>query len=607
MEDYNDPQKPQDVANGQPGDVHQAQPGNTTESTYWETQSQPMPKTPEQFYTYYQEQMNSKNSFTQAGEQPRDSQINYTQPIYTQQNTPQPGYQAGTYYQQPKKKSHRALAAVLVILFLLTGTATAYAFRTTLLNSFASLTKSPVEYYAFIEKNAISKSVDDVKPYLGLATQNSAYNVKSDLSINRETVDSLLQSSMDMSLSDLEGEIGVPLESLGLSMFYGRRGNILNEKLGVRFNQVDLITMEFFMDTAAKNFFMRFPELSKAYINFSGEDLNSSIDFSKIEIPTTDQTVNFLNKYSNIIVDNISQVEKENNYELKLKDLSMKCTKLTVTITENDFNNISKAILEEAKNDDYIINLLPMFEMTKLEYQQEIDRSLEELKTSTTDINDGSLKMIVYADNNGNIIGRELSSDNSKSIFAYTLLTNGHNEEYNINFKDNDGTELFNVSGNQTKDNGAYDGKATISIVDTSQTYFDNLTLDVTYEDISSQYKNNRFYQSGKFSISSAALGGLQITSENTVKDNNQYNKLDLMMGASTLATITTTLEYLDDYKVEMPPDSAEVYKSSQIDSYQATVDTEKFIKELSDKLGVDLQGLLDSYGNLFGNSYENY
>ena len=68
-------------------------------------------------------------------------------------------------------------------------------------------------------------------------------------------------------------------------------------------------------------------------------------------------------------------------------------------------------------------------------------------------------------------------------------------------------------------------------------------------------------------------------------------------MGASPLVTVGSTLEYLDDYTVKMPPKDAEAYNYSQIDSYQASIDIEKYIDNLSEKLGVDLKGLLENYG----------
>ncbi|MDD3174467.1 MAG: hypothetical protein PHF63_12555 [Herbinix sp.] len=538
----------------------------------------------DQFNSYYQQQINSNAA---------PSQYN-GQPGYSQQYT-QSGFPAGT--QKQKKKSHgKVIAAVIVLLILFSGTATAYAFRGTIINTYAQLTKSPVEYYAYIEKKTITDSIDNLKPYLNLTSQDTAINVKSDVSIDRETVDSLMQSSLDMSLEDFESQLGVPIESFGFDVLYGHKDNIINETLGVRFNQVNLITMELFMDTTANDYFVRLPELSKAYLDFTDELSDTDIDLSQIKLPSTDQTIDLLNRYSNIIVDNITEVEVEKDKELNLDTLSTTCTKLTVTITNDDAYNICKAILTEAKEDEYLINLLPVYDITEDEYQDAIDDALDELDSSSEDLLDEDLNMVVYVDNNSNIIGREFTIDDSDAVLGYTFINKGNKDEYNMYAEDDNGNTILDISGSQTKENGAYDGEATIEISDPDEYYFTDVSIDLDYEDFRTERKNERFYQYGTLNLSSAAFMGIEVTSEYSVENDIQNNKLIFQMGASPLVTIDTTTEYLNDYQVTMLPDDAEVYDISDIEGYEASLNLDDYISKLSEELGVDLQGLIDYY-----------
>jgi hypothetical protein len=69
-------------------------------------------------------------------------------------------------------------------------------------------------------------------------------------------------------------------------------------------------------------------------------------------------------------------------------------------------------------------------------------------------------------------------------------------------------------------------------------------------------------------------------------------------MGASPLVTVNSTIDYLDDYEVTMPPENAEVYDSTDAESYEATINIEDYISKLSEQLGVDLQSIIDSFSS---------
>jgi hypothetical protein len=570
-------------------------------------------QTPEQFYQYYQQQMGGAGS-QQAYGQPQYNQQQYTQQQqqyqqqqqqqqYTQQYQQQyqqpqygqQGYQPDA-YQRPKKKHRGALVAVIVILLLLAaGAVTAYAFQDTLMNSFAKLTKSPAEYYAYVEKNAIAKAVNEVASAKNTLqnTPNAAYDVSSEITVNRDTLDSLLQSSLGMSLSDLEAEIGIPLESIGFDAVIGTDGDIINETFGLKLNQVNLITMELFMDSAAEKILLRLPELSQAYLSVSGEDTGTSA--AKLQEITPERTADLLKRYGNIIVDNINQVALEDDAELSIDTLTTKSTKLTVTISEQDFYNMVTEVLEEAREDEYIIDLLPMLDLTEEEYQDYVDQAIDELDASSDSITDQTVTMLVYVNSKGEIIGREFSADDTDVALGYTKLSKSNYDEYNLYVTDDTGTTVLDINGSQKKTDGSYDGDASIEISSGTGTLPD-FSIDISYEDVYQEKKNDRTYQYGSFTLSSLDLIGLQVTMDYYVEEDVQKSKLAIRMGASSLVTVDTTLEYIEDYEVKMPSSDAEVYDIDQAESYLATFNLEDYIADLSDKLGIDLQSLLEYY-----------
>jgi hypothetical protein len=466
------------------------------------------------------------------------------------------------------------------------------------MNSYAKMTKSPVEYYSYIEKNEIDAAAGEITSPSNAPLLNStaaSYEVNSDITFDRDTVDSLMQSSLGMSLADIESMIGIQLNNIGVDAKVGTDGNIINETLGLRLNQVNLITAELFLDSAAQKIFVRLPELSQAYLSVSPADVTNGTDMSKLENITPEAIADLLKRYSYLVIDNVKQVELEENAELSIDTLSTKCTKLTVTITEEDALNMVLAVLKEAREDQFILDLLPMLNMTVEEYQSSVDQAIADCDASFAAMTDETVEMAVYVNSKGEILGRQISTDSSEVSFGYTTLSKDSYEEYKAFLTDDTGTEFFNLEGSQIKSDGAYTGDATVKISSPDQTFTD-ITVSISYNDVRTETKNNRTYQYGNFNISSLDLMGLQLTMDYYVEDDAQKCKFDLKMGAASLVTMDMTMKYLDNYEVTMPGQDAEVYDATtQAESYAAAIDIEGYISRLSEQLGVDLQSLYDS------------
>jgi len=547
----------------------------------------------------YDQQQYDQQQFDQQVDQQQYNQQQYNQPIYSN-----PGYPTGGFPQTPKKKSHGILVAVIVILLLLgVGAGTAYAFKDTLMNTYAKATKSPAEYYAFVEGKTVSEGVDAITPYMDYISQKPkntiAYDLSSNVTVNKEALDSLLQTSLGVSFTDLEAQIGIPLDNIGFDTLVGTDGSFINETFELSLNQVKVISSELFFDTAAEKILVRFPELSDAYLSLSNES-SGSTDKASLNLLTKERTADLLKNYSNIVIDNINQVTMEKTSAITVGTITKDCTELAVTITEKDLNNMAVEILETAKEDQYIIDLLPMLNMTVDDYKANIDEALAEVKASETSQTDTSFVMTVYVDSKGNIIGREISTPTSSTGFGYTILTDNGHDEYMAYAKDETGATIFEINGNQTEDNGAYDGKATIAINGTNE-YTSGFSLDLSYTDVRTEKKNNVTYQYGSIIISSLELMGMQVTLDYNVENEIQTSKLVFQLGADPLVTVDSKMEYLKDYQPVSPPADAEVYDINQTESYAATIDLEGYLTDLSNKLGIDLQGIFNS---LFGSSY---
>jgi hypothetical protein len=558
---------------------------NGQENTYWENgnasdnsiqQSAQTPESASQFYQFYQEQMNGST-------------------------TPIPPVMVPV--TPPKKKSHKKLVAAIITLVLVLSLAgTAFAFQDTLMNSFALMTKSPDEYYAYVEKKSMEASIEKLTPSLKV-NQDVAYEMSMDVTYDRGTVDSLLQTALGMGVGDIESMIGIPLDRLSMDGIVASKNGDMYESFGLSLNQVDIVTLEILMSTLNEEFFMRIPELSPAYLRQSLDtgEFDSEKYSEQLKLLTPERTADFLKRYTNIIADNMNEVELSKNEEVSVDALTANCTKLTITVDTESLYDITSAILKEAKEDEYIYDLLPLFEVTESEFKDAIDEAQDSLKDSLESemSDDSSLEMNVYVNDRGEIIGRDFEVEeegNSLGSFGYMNLGKNNNNEFSLYYEDMDGNKILEGNGTQTKKDDAYTGEIDLEINDPTGEFPSEIGLEIKYEDVKTEIKNNRYYQYGIYTISSPLAYGLTLVVENNVEDDVQQCKMSVQMGGSPLLTIDTKAKYLEDFTIPSVSENEEIYDFTDYETYLSTVDIEAFISNLSEKLGVDLQSLIDNF-----------
>lgn len=563
-------------------DINNAESG----TTYWEsTQIQnPAPgqgtsETTEQFYQNYQQQMGGP-----AYGQPQ------SMPVIP-----------------PRKKSHKkAIAAVIVVVLLLSAAATAFAFQDKIKNALSLGTKSPQEYYASVEKEAIDDGIDQLMSYMDTYSEmkDMAMDVSADLTYDKDTVSSLLQSSMGMTLADLENSIGIPLDKIGFDMTVAMEDDDIYEKLGLSLNNVDIISAEIFMDYLNKNMLMRVPELSPAYLKQSLDMSQygvSSFDldayYKALDLIASDQTGDFLKRYSRILIDGLTKVELSKNEELKAGNLSVKCNVLTVTIGPEEVSKIAKNVLEEARDDEYLLELVKLYNMSETDYRDAIEEALSEINEA--EVEDYTITMDVYVDGSGKILGRNIEAKEagaSLGNLSYRNVSKSDKGAYQFIVGDEKGSELLNISGNHTNTNGSYTGEAVINI-DTEGNEMMDISFELAYEDFKTEKKDNKSFTYGSLNLSSYVMMGMEVRLDYDVKGETQMTALSLNMGNTPIITLNASAKYLDGFKIPKQDANAKVYDMlTEINDYSLTMDIEGYLSELSDKLGVDLESLIGNF-----------
>lgn len=514
------------------------------------------------------------------------------------------------YELQQKKKSRKKpiFAVLIIVILLLASAATAYAFNGSLRNSIDLLLKSPKDYYAHVENKSLGSSVDKTFAYMDMSGtgKDLAVDTTAKLSYDKNTVGALLQSYLGMTISDLESLIGMPLDSIGFDVVAATKEKEIYEKIGISLNSVDLITAELFLDYASKEMLIHLPELSPAYLkqsldmsDYGVEDMNTEAYVELSKLLSSKSTAEFIKRYYALIIDEVKDVELSKGESLTVGDLTVDANVLTVHFTPEVLQNISTKILEEARDDQYILELLSLLNLSKEEYNTKIDEALEHVKTIFNDLDPESDPIVinVYVGNNGSILGRKVVfKDSLQDRYTISMFNVDHNDKgaYEFFFTEHINDNTIKVTGSHTIEAGAYTGAATLAV---SGTGIQAMDIDIEYENIKTAIKNNRIYTYGNINFSSYAMMGMELALEYDVKDDKQLASIKLNMGKSSLVTMEVSTEYLDDFKIPEPNANADYYDTlTESDAYASTINIQEFISELSNRLGVDLENLLGSF-----------
>lgn len=555
----------------------------------------------------YWESSEWSNPYETDNEQPNDSKAN------NYQNTKNNQYEL----EQKKKSRRKPIVATLVIIVLLLATvasAFAFAFNGGIRNSLDLLLKSPKDYYAHIENNALENSVDKFVSYMKMssASKNMGMEVSTNLSYDKDTVGALLRSSMGMSISDLESIIGIPLDSIGFDMVSAYNEEEAYNKIGLKMNNTDIIYAELFMGYASEEMLIHLPDLSPAYLKQSldikqyelgdlVEDFKINAYEDALNLLSSENIGDFIKRYSALIIGEVKDVTLTKDEQVTIGEITVESNLLTARFYPETLLDIYTKVLEEARNDEYILDLLALLDTSKEEYNSNIDKALLDIKDKLQELDPEKelLTMNIYVAGDGRILGRELEFlDNTHdgSTIAYYYLQQKDKGSYEFYIKDNEETK-FSLTGSHTKDNGTYSGGAVLETLIRDDKGHTIYSFDIDYKDVKTVVKNNRIYNYGSFNLSTGFMMGMEIVIEYDVKDDARLSTISLNMGRSSLVTLESSAKYINDFTIPTPDENADYYDIlTESNEYYSTIDIQEYISSLSNRLGLDLEGLLGSF-----------
>lgn len=478
-----------------------------------------------------------------------------------------------------------AIAAVLLIIFFFNKT-----FFLSFANTIDCTILSPKDYYQKIEKRSMNSGIDSFTKTYGTFLET--------ISSTKPTVPNIIQNNtgaakvnftftLDPSFTEsLDLEAIKPLE-VSSSLFV--KEQLAKSIIELKYDNTSIGTITSFLDFINMETLLQWNELSDKYLHFiqSNAESQSYEDYlqeyqelqeeiSQIlvdalaDFPITEELLNkLLKKYNHIIYSQFDEVKREKNITVDVNGVTKKCTKLTVTLSEEDILQILTQLLNELEQDNEILTLINDFTVvSESEYKAAINLAkvfLEQYKpyiSSSLDTAD----LILWVNEYGYIIGRELSINiDNQTVLSIggKVIANAKDTGYEFSIEALD--VKLRLGGSSKKVNDSYNGSIELALDDGESS---TESFQVTYENFN--LKNNNKIIQGNLTASTSLIPNYAIKMECDGNDRVQSISLSLLEKNQSLITLALKTEFIDFIDFEMPSSnilSANTQMKEYIDS----------------------------------------
>ena len=425
--------------------------------------------------------------------------------------------------------------------------------------------------YASIEKDAWAKKVTEMASSYATSIEESQSlmsGMQSDMILKFEDSGrSLLGFVAPFDVSWLDN---VTLSN-DISFTEGKEGILMK----VLLNDNKICTLEYYLDPDSQDIYMRIPELSDKYFK-----------------------TNRLDKYGSMLFDNVTE-GKSSQETLTAGDISQDCTVYEGQISAEDAVKTATAILEEAKSDSDIENILDTW-TEKLSSNEDLHESftkavedgLDFLKDADTgDSDDSHLNTRIWVDETGRIAGRKIEfqeGDKITPVLNWQMTRDGSDFGYLLSIETDDSGTL-SLSGSGQIDGGKLNGTYKISQDDTAAAVIE--VKDYDTESAKEGYLNGNYtitFPADSSEDTDSSLSMLEnfalVLNLNSAKDSGSV-ALSVESAGSTLGSFTVTSGAGES--VEIPDltalgDVYDVTNEDDMSAYAATLDLTTLMDNLS-------------------------
>lgn len=372
---------------------------------------------------------------------------------------------------------------------------------------------SDADYYGYVEKAAWDGVREDIVSAYGdfkdnIGTQSVSSTIGFDVG---DGINNLLSLGINDELVDLVDNASIKFDMA--------QNNALSQlKLALSVSENPILNLDVITDLLNGNGYIGLPNIVKDYlaakIDVATDKLIIYDEAFWDAMPDADQLDKLLDKYFDLVIDSITQVEKTED-ELKVGDVTQKCTVIKFELSPELVLNTAEKVLTTLKADKDVEKIVKdvntylagkdLVDSTDAynELVKFIEKSVEAIKKEKDALaGEKAITVLTFIDGDHNIIGREVidaeqtmmsvKKARNKDNFAVEILLADQfevtgkgtekggvvNGEYSFEI---DGSDMFVVTLKDFKADGITDGVASGSIkVSGTDELWGEMDLDVT-------------------------------------------------------------------------------------------------------------------------------
>lgn len=499
-------------------------------------------------------------------------------------------------------------------------------------NSIALMTSTPQKYYQKVETASTKKAVDAICKFYE--------NVQSSLQATGTKKNQTSAFTVDMNIT-IDPDFANSIDSTELTtlnnMFLHNTSYLTNEKLKsiieLKHGEDIFATFTSFMSAENQDTYFQLKELSENYLHASSnvtEDMlknnflystgfysnQTNVLNNLKDFPLTEDILNtLLHRYDKIIVSELDQVTWEKNVSLTSNGVTSKCTKLMVSITGEDLYRILINILKEAEKDNELKSIIQSLspelkELTDSEYTAGVNLltvGLESYKPVITSID--PTNMIVWVDQNGSIVGRELiiaqpSIDEDTTIeLGYTLShkssDTGLEAWFDITGYDGGSIRLTGLS-QKGKDTSSGNFEFIVKENDS-----DPFSIGLTYENFKIINKERGYIQ-GNFTGSTILAPDYQFILDCSAEKDSQDFTVEILEKNKKTGSISFALKEIPFEDFELPnATTSNIYESpDELNTYFEQANIDSYAQLLKDILPFEDADIDEFFSNISNNGW---
>lgn len=501
----------------------------------------------------------------------------------------------GEVAEPPKKKKKKTVlivSAIVAVLLLVVGLIGFLALDWGLyIRDFFQRMKEPEEYKNIVEERAIEdRGLSELgivkRLLLNAYSDNRELAEKGGREITVELqLDSKMRSLLELVMAG-DADSLAQLDSLGtvdLTFVSADTGDKIQGTLKVALEDDHLITLDVVLDVEADALYLTIPEVNETALMIPLEDAAPILqDFANsrltnqawnefvLRCPDEETLAATIDQFLIAAVHEIDNVEMDTDGELEASGVSQGATVLTYDITDKTVQNMVIAMLETARNDDQMMDLLDNYnqlaeDINRINPEAEplptlegesVDQAIENVKAWET-TGETLLTVDTYVNRKGQISGRTYRLENGELEISYRVAMSGFEGGVEV-LVEYDGVEI-SLAGSVEYDDGALSGEAAMKVDDLELLAFQIKDIPLEGRGGSVLMKPGSFTQkllSEQTGLSETLLDFADLGLEMTFAEDT--TTISLKSGSTDVLNVTTKEEIVEAQPVALPEESTE-------------------------------------------------